>query len=577
MPRARLSDHLKEQASWDSSLLKLPVVTAIAEAIRDRTKRQQAISAKDLGALLKVPPRSLAELGAQRAGSTPTGVRSEFGERMAIAALGGYLPKVLGWKSVSDFADELGLHRNTVESLVRSFGDPQNLMYALDHRLYISPDGEKVVLRKTEELRSFGDRFQLSHFARQIGVKVNILTAYFSSRKIALQRDPLGRVRLTEDQKKEILSWREQVAKRRSHDDLLIQGESFKSIAKIAREKASVLAAPGSERHEQLVRREERTLRFLAREGNFATKTSIGTYVSSLYADRFLGVISLSQAARLVAVSATTIKEWRNRYPVLRPEPLPGKKTQGVALSGLITIAERKYSEEPKLRARPKVPAVFAAQAVQLMADELGVHFKDLLDALKVTGEPRLSLENKSGVISREWHHRLIDLVATNKRALGESLVRDGAPQSPTEGFLALNPEELLLTPRAALNLIERVAATRNVPAERLYSFITGVLRLTSSWPTSYQELIQTVSKGGECAQFPVSYATLLSLLSRSERRVYIYGKSVREPNSGDIFVHPGTSDFGLVIRCEYLHGCKVARVSLVRRGEPVTFGLSPD
>jgi hypothetical protein len=211
------------------------------------------------------------------------------------------------------------------------------------------------------------------------------------------------------------------------------------------------------------------------------------------------------------------------------------------------------------------------------MADQLGIHFKDLLDAFKVTGGLRLSLEDRSGLISREWHHRLIELVATNARALGEGLIGEVALQSSTERFVALNPEELLLPPRAALNLVERVATARNVSAERLYSFITGVLRLTSSWPTSYQELIQTVAKGGESAQFPVAYGTLLSLLSKSDRRIYIFGKSEREPKVGDLFVHPSTCDFGLVIRCEYLHGSRVARVSLVRRGEQVTFGLSAD
>lgn len=577
MPRARIADHLGQQAAWDSALLKLSPAIEIAEEIRAQVRANGAISVRALEKLIKVPHRSLAEQKGLNDVANSIRASAELRENAALDVLRGYLPRVLGWRKVNDVALEIGIHRNSIVSFVRSFGDHRTLMYALDQRLYISPEGEKLVRHKTLELSRSRERTLLSDFAEAIGIKANVLRAYFSSRKVALERDPLGRVRLTEEQKGEILSWRDQVAKQRSHEDLIINGERYRSIIRVAQDKADLLATPGTTRHEQCAKREEAVLRALARDGGFAKRTGLGLYISASHASRFIATISVSQAARLVGVSATSIKSWREQHPELMPGRVSGRTNRGVVVDALLKVAEVKYREEPKLIKRTDVPAIFAAQVFQRMADNIGIFYKDLLDALKIPEDLRGVLENKGGLLPRARHAELMRLAAGDGGFAGpvsDDGVAGGSLGAKCSG---LDLEVLALSPRLVRGLIEKVSCVRGVPAERVYSFARSVLNIPVPWPSSLQELAGAIERGDTSAPFPIALGVLLNLIANPVRGLYTYGKSQRGPVVGDVFVHTDIRDFGLIESLETVHGSLVAQVALARRKETVTFDLSPD
>ena len=447
MPRAlHLASRLRSEPEWVQQLLALPEPSRILEAISERARSQSGITVRELSELLNVRD----ELIRKHAHNDGV-VRSDAGtlkipERSAVALVEGYLPRILKWKSVADFAESLGMHRNYIESLVRQEGRKGALRISLDQKLYISPAGEEFVLEKKRFLDSIESREPLGDFAKRLRVKLNHLTAFFSARGIALDADIHGRARLTNEQKEMFLTWRDKVLERRKHDDLLIDGIPHRSIVRLAEEKAKLFAPPGTSRYNKIKERELGSFRHYARLGGFRSKTDRGTYIPEEQAVVLFSSVSMAEAARLVSVSVTTLRRWTRHNAALFAPPLVGRRTRGVSIPALLEQARHAYDTEPVLAARDTVPTILASSAISRVAREMGTSFSRVCGLLPVPEKSEALLRPRVGMVPRALSHQVTSLLNGTplEGDLRELSPRVVAAATENASRLNLSSEELL-------------------------------------------------------------------------------------------------------------------------------------
>jgi hypothetical protein len=189
-------------------------------------------------------------------------------------------------------------------------------------------------------------------------------------------------------------------------------------------------------------------------------------------------------------------------------------------------------------------------------ASELGVGWKELVIALPIDARSTKSLLQKEGEISAAGIDTLKNLLALQGN----------------EFLTSLQLQPPLFSAKSMQILIERVASTRRVPPERIYSFVCGFFNQMHQAPSSYPELVRRAQEAKSPALFPVKVGVLLTMIESRSTRVHTHSVSTFTPEVGDIFMHPGMKDFGPIIGIENHEGGRIARVTLVERKATLNF-----
>lgn len=275
MPHANLDTHMKAQSAATKALMDREAAAgSLAAKIRASTHPERGLGLSELGALIGVSRESLQKCVQQGRFLSLPERPDALSQREAFRALQGYLPRAVGWKSVAALADELELHRNQVVSIAARVAPPQALLYALDERLYISPDGEQLVREERARLTELVKRERLCDVARRLHLRPNQATAFFSARQISLDCDYNGHARLSDTQVALITEWRNRVTEVRRHRDRSIDGVTHRSVIRVAQEKAELFAPPGSTRYERIVARELTNLYYFVRNAGVAVRAA---------------------------------------------------------------------------------------------------------------------------------------------------------------------------------------------------------------------------------------------------------------------------------------------------------------
>ena len=572
MPRANIQIHLRNQEELASQHLQSLQGQRLIRAIKDKTSAGRQIASECLADLVAVPVRSL-NTRKTRPGSQVKEVRlRSFGRKKAFELLRGYLPRAMGWKKVATLAKELGIHRNTVESFARKAGDPKILMYALDKRLYISPKGERVVREQTTLLNALSERLTLADCARNLGVPLNHLTAYASQRGMKFTHDPLGKTRLTNQQVEELAEWKRRLEQLRRREDLCIDRKLYCSIIKVAQDKANRISSLESPEYNHIRVREEGALRHLARTGGVATMTKLGMYIPKEYAELFVETVTVTQAAAMVGVSTSTIKKWQQRNPNLIPEPLAGKRTKGVLLPELITMAERKYDEEPKLVKRNKLPALFVTERIDALDDLLGMSYENVIDGLGVSAGVKQALLRKRGCIPRTVASALLRRLPDSYASLeGFGTIDDDRRLHRIVS--CLGPKTPMIPGARLIQLIERASEARAKDPATVYKGMKNFFHLQAVWPKSFHELIQMDKQQNEIPNFPLGCGVYLYLLSDKNRGVYSSDNSGAAIIPGDIYLHRELADVGIVESSSQYGAESRAQILFMQQPAGVLFG----
>lgn len=325
MPRAQIDRHFSRDSEFRQALIKCPEAKRISREINRQVRENGSISAGELSDLLNVPRISLHE---QRIVSSIKKSKVSphmFNGKQARVLLTSYLPRALGWKRIQECAKEHNLHRNHIEKIIQDRGKPGDLLIAVDKRLYVSPQGEKIVRQAVIELEKFADHLSPRQLADRCKVGLNLVTSYFSSRGVKVARDPLGRARLSPTQVREFEGWRIKVALREELPDKRIDGVPYRALKRAAAERAELLAPREDEGHKIVVRKCEHALRHLCNQAELLEQTELGPYLPRDISENYRTRISVPDAARIIGASTTTIKLWRSKYPQLLPPPLPGR------------------------------------------------------------------------------------------------------------------------------------------------------------------------------------------------------------------------------------------------------------
>jgi hypothetical protein len=451
-------------------------------------ERKRQISPQALGSLLHVSAGSIKTHFKLRPG------KKQFSEEQAIEAIRRYLPLALGWKTVAGVARRIGEHRNTVERLVKVFGKPGMLMLAPDCKMYISRRGEQIVHKKKRELGHLSSYQLLSDVARELGVRSFVVQDYFKVRKIEVQRDLQGRLRLTPEHVQDLIRWREIVKPWRNKDDIVVDGAVWRSISTVAQDKAGLLEPLGTERHVARQKQEEAALRWFR---SFQSKSrrvdKLGQYVPEGLAAIFSQTIRLVDAAELCMVSTSTIKGWRSKYPELTPAGILGKKTFGVWLPALLQIAAKKYATELKYTKRSAAPAALIALPLQKIATAARVDYRALVASLDQPAKVKNALLSKQGGIPRaacaSMTRQFFGAADPNKAA--ESFW--GATQYLLQ---VVGARRILGSPVCVQAAVERAAFTRGESATVLYESATKLFGLRTPWPQTFEELKDVGEQG---------------------------------------------------------------------------------
>ena len=573
MPRANLDIHLSNQECWAHETLTLPKAQNLIKTIEEETRGKSVLSYDRLADLIGIPARSLHKKTIAPDGSRREYKPKPYDRRKALELLRGYLPRALGWKPVAKFAKELGIHRNTVESFARKSGDPKLLMYALDKRLYISPKGERIVREQKELLDSLSHRMTLADCARSLGFPINNLTAHASQRGMKFTLDPLGRTRLTAEQVEALAEWRLQVDQQKRREDIIVDGLPYRSIIRVAEEKAKLISSLDSPDFDRIRAREEGTLRHLARAGGVATMTKLGMYVPKEYASTFIHTITVTQAASMMGVTTSTVKKWKQRNPSIIPAPLIGKRTQGVDLPALIKMAKSKYEEEPKLAKRNQMPAVFITERIDALDNLVGISYEHIVKSLTVSDSARAALRTKRGCIPHSVGNALL-------RRLPECYVTtedDGGIEDDRKlhhTVSGLGPKTPLIPLDRMMELVQRVADVRNESEACVYQEMQDFFHLQTVWPQSFLELKNAVAARQDLPDFPLGCGMYLYLLSQPHRSIYKDAVDDAKIAPGDIYLHSGLVDLGIVVSSSEIGQERMAQVLFMEQREVVTVGL---
>jgi hypothetical protein len=400
---------MRSEPEWANELSKLEVPSKVRSQISEHIRADGGISSRDLGALLDV--RADVIRRQLRRKDNSSGYITKIPARTAYTVLKGYLPRVLGWKTVADFADELGIHRNTVESVVTQAGKKRALRYCFDQKIYISPSGEEFVRDRREALKGLESQELLTDFAKRMRVSLNRVTAFFSARKVTLESDIRGRARMSPENKETFLTWREGVLERRRHNDRVIDGVLHRSIVRLAEEKADILAQPGTASHRKILKREIGSFRHAARLGGFGKKTENGTYIPAERVPSLFPYLTIVQAARICDVSTKTITTWARQSPAIVIPNQAGNRRWGVSIERVVPLAQKKYSEVRSLLEREHVPTIVASFAIDRTATRLGGSFERVMQMLPLDTTAQNSLRKRVGMLPRDVSNRVTAII----------------------------------------------------------------------------------------------------------------------------------------------------------------------
>lgn len=595
MPRANIDQHLPEQSKQTGKLLILPEVKRIREAIRAaRDERpDRRITASTLAKILHVSADQL-KANIPWKPSHHGARAATISQSAAERALREFLPITLKWRKAVDVARDNGLHRNQVERIIRFFGDRSMLLYARDQKLYVSHAGERLVKQKRKELDGFGDRKFIPQVALEYKLPINCVTAYFSNRRIKIERDPLGRARLTHEQASEFAEWRELVSKRKSHADIDINGERYRSIIRVAREKAALLHPPKSVGFREAAQREEHVLRLFTQRSGTSVPTALGTYLPARISTNFILSLTLKQAARIANVSETTIKSWRAKDQRLLAPEVPGRRTIGVSLLGLRAKIEEKYQSEPKLKKGGVIPSLHTSLICKQIADELGTDFETVAylisyAPLSSSGEGGASIPggkdykqvtkaliSRTGLVPLKWHREITNALPNYLQKVSPT-----PPDSPSP-LLCLTladifgAQKAIISGDAAAAYVKSVGAARDKDPEKIYKFARKLLQMGDAWPESYNQLRLRALHGFEISNYPLTFGALMALLLNKDAKVYEERNLRSPPKRGDIFICSNLSDFGEIKKVQVSGQQIIILAKMVKQRRTAEFSLEP-
>lgn len=541
MPRANIEVHFTRQSQWDSQLLALPAVTEVIAKLRDLGRDGRGIPLKDVASLVSAKHSHLETLIERNEIIQAPGTRSHITTESALSLVPKFLPRILGWRPVTTISEELGIHRNTVESLIRLQGKPEMLRLCRDNCLYISQNGETFIRERKRELDSLEHLEPLGDFAKRLNTPLNHLTAFFSARQSPFPLDIHGRARLSEEQKRLFLEHRARLEQRRRQEDMVLDGELFRSIAQVGYEQASLFSRPGSEPHKVISTKATSIVRHFAEQTGLARKTELGVYVPAKAAALIADSLNLTDASRSLGVTKELIRSWRKHNKALAPPTFPGMRTRGVRLSGLVEVARRQFLDDPTLSKLDHVPTVLSSFTITSEAKTLGTSFTRIVENLPVPSSDREILENRVGALARSSHEIISAILSP---AVGQRLL----VPVPQEAFdrllqnatrLRLSNSEFLqvaLSPKlstrcATDNKPLKIPALRYRVLLQLGLIEPEVFPNTSFIPSA--NLQETLT--GWCTDNKVHFRTALSILDLpSEERTnltqgkgYLSGKSI--------------------------------------------------
>lgn len=570
MPRANLTSCFEEQRALRDSLLSCTEGKAIVAAIRAATEDDQpGITPRDLSKLLQVPSRDLA---ARFATTPPEKDTRVIPEVSALEAVRQYLPRALGWHTVADVAREIGEHRNTVESVIRQYGKPGMLLVAPDHKMYLSPSGELLVRERKEKLRSYDSYDRLTDVAEELRIPQNLARSFFHNRKIQLNTDLRGRLRLSPEQKSDLIRWRTVISAWRSSNDLRLDGVTYRAIRSLAVEKADLLEPQGTPAHQSRAQREETALRYFrhsVKKPNASDK--LDQYVSADVAESFLSTISIHEAARLALVSDSTIKHWRSKFPELTPTAIPGKKTVGVSLPALLDVIQSKYEHETKLIQRTLRPACVIALPLQALALKARVPYESLVDMLLTTQPVKQQLLTKKGGIPEKAYRKLCSDLGIEA---AWSHARGSGYNSMQYLLQVFKPSSPVASPTLVQGVVEAAAFKRGISAHKIYADAISLFRIPDVWPQSFEDLR---SGSQEQLLFPLGFICYLNVLANHGGKVVQHPITMTSnpPSKGDIYTLAALMDFGIITSVKSgLHRISLS-VAMASGGRVVTFEVS--
>lgn len=570
MPRANLTSCFEKQRALRDSLLSCTQGQVIVAAIRDAADHAGSCMApEELSKLLNVPASSLVARFAQKQTSPSTRVISEVS---ALEALRQYLPRALGWRAVADVAREIGEHRNTVESVVRRYGKPGMLLVTPDQKMYVSPQGERLVRTRKEELRVDDSYDRLTDVAKDLRIGGNLALGFFHDRKIELTRDLHGRLWVSPEQKSDLIRWRTVVSAWRESADVRLDGVTYRSIRSLAGEKADLLEPHGTSAHQRRARREETALRYFCRHiRKPRASNKLDQYVSAGVAESFMSTISLHEAAQLALVSKSTIKHWRSKVPELAPAPIPGKKTAGVSLPTFLDIVQTKYDQETKLIQRPLRPACVVALSLQALATRARVPYESLVDMLPTSQPVKQQLLTKKGGIPAHAYRKLCSHVGIEA---AWSHARASAYDSLQYVLKVFKPSSPVAAPTLVQGAVEAAAFQRGISPHKIYADAISLFRIPDVWPQHFDDLR---SGSRESLFFPLSFLCYLNALSVPKRKVFRHPicTASDQPGKGDILIVPALMDFGIITAVEAGTYRTSINVAMACRGKITTFEVS--
>jgi transposase len=545
MPRSNQEAHLDKQSKMRDEMLKLPQARAAAQDLLSELRANgNAISVKKLWQIIKFSP----------AVERPDGKRKTISsgsigltEEKALSLLKRNLPKVLKWKPVAELANELGVHRNTVEQMVKSGGKQEMLMLAADHKLYISPKGAKLVKKEVQERRKVDQFTLLTDVAKDLAIAPNLAQSFFLSRNIPLEKDIHGRVRLSPEQIEDLSRWRYITKSWREGRPIELDGATYTPISKLAEDKAALLEVPGTKRHRVRVLREKYALCSHRKENTLPYHDKLSQYVPSKIGIANARRLSIADASKLIGVGTSTIKKWRSDNPELRgPVHYFGRRA-GVNIEPFLVFARDKFLNETHLVKRGHAPAAILALPLQAAALEIGLSYRDVVNRLDISSDTAKALMSKRGVIKIDEFKKLDTLFFTDKRPLS---IYPSVQQAIYFLHEVVGATCIIVSPPTLCAAVQAAALARGKSPEKIYLEMVSLFKLADVWPQTYSDL---KTKGSRSRQLPMFTMTYLAAIAEPQRSIFSVADATMSsrPMMRDIVINPGQLDFGFVTRID--------------------------